>query len=125
MIDIKLIKKEYPNSYKKLEEFTKDQLVNYGKILLQQGDGYTSADLPELTDDLIYGSILFNFRQLYEFFDKQYIIVLLDGPDEMHGWSWQIRTSKETYNDPSSLSMTRIECEVDAFKKAFEVLENQ
>ena len=108
-----------------MEEFTKDQLVNYGKILLQQGDGYTSADLPELTDDLIYGSILFNFRQLYEFFDKQYIIVLLDGPDEMHGWSWQIRTSKETYNDPSSLSMTRIECEVDAFKKAFEVLENQ
>lgn len=125
MIDIKIIKKEYPNSYKKLEEFTKDQLVNYGKTLLQQGDGYTSADLPELTDDLIYGSILFNFRQLYEFFDKQYIIVLLDGPDEMHGWSWQIRTSKETYNDPSSLSITRIECEVDAFKKAFEVLENQ
>jgi len=125
MIDIKLIKKEYPNSYKKLEEFTREQLVNYGRTLLQQGEGYTQADLPELTDDLIYGSILFNFRQLYEFFDKQYIIVLLDGPDEMHGWSWQIRTADETYNDNAALASSRIMCEIEGFKKAFEILEKQ
>lgn len=125
MIDIKLIKKEYPNSYKKLEEFTKEQLVNYGKMLLQESEGYSQADLPELNDDLIYGSILFNFRQLYEFFDKYYILLLLDGPDEMHGWSWQIRSGKDVYNDPSSLSTNRISCEVEGFKKAFEILENQ
>ena len=122
---------EYPKSTKKLKEFVKNQLVTFQNGLVDHLKlSGQEVDIPEIGDTEVknYTELLLdnNPRILYDFFDKEGLMLLLDA-DEMHSWSWQIRHYKkkhlEVINYDNQFLTTRIQCELDGFESAFKTLE--
>jgi hypothetical protein len=113
MIDIKEIKKTCPKSYKLLGEWVKTQVVKFQEVMLKEGEKQ-AFDVPEIVidDTMIEGVIMWNERQLFDFFDVNSIEIEI-----YKGWKYYI--THETDEEFKS----RPECEAKAFKAAFEELE--
>lgn len=119
---------KYPKSRKLLEDFASKELMAIQQLMLKDIPEGIESGLPDILPEYIQQAVSHfidtGSRTLYDFFDEQSLLVLLDGPDEMHGWSWQIR-GKKVVNDPSAMSMNRKECELAAFEAAFKELEEK
>ncbi len=121
MIDLK----DYPKSKEVFYEHVKKWLLQLQKELLKD---VPEVQAPEITDRIVElgaNNILNqNFRSLYHFFDEQGIYLLVDGPDEMHGWTWRIRyKSIDVFDSTSAGSLKREECEIEGFKECFKLME--
>lgn len=119
---------QYPKSKKLLEDFASKELMAIQQLMLKDIPEGIESGLPDILPEYIQQAVSHfidtGSRTLYDFFDEQSLLVLLDGPDEMHGWSWQIR-GKKIVNDPVCLAKNRKECEFLAFEEAFKQLEEK
>lgn len=120
MIDIKEIKKTCPKSYELLKKWVKGQMVDFRKSIMQEQSPEQVFNVPEIefTDDVISGWLLFSGnRQLFDFFDKNNINISITKYSDI--WKWSVN-AEESFNGNN-----RRDCEILAFKAAFEQLEKQ
>ncbi len=120
---------EFPKCREKIREVVKQQLVAIQAEMLKQIPAGMEYQVPEIIPQQIDLTIEYllknNFRFLYDVFDNEHVMLLLDGPDEMHGWTWQVRSDKQVENDKEANSMTRIDVEKVGFEKCFKILEEK
>jgi len=124
MINIKEIKEKCPKAYELLRQYIGNSLVEMQKRMSNNVGSVKIEEIPPVDDRIIEGILVWNQRSLYSFFDKNKVLLLLDGPDEMHGWSWQIR-AKDVVNDTKAHSDVREVCEDEGFTECFNQLEKQ
>lgn len=100
------LKKAYPKAYKALFDFIEEKGQYQGQL-----------DDPTMVGIMAYTSRMITF----DFFDSKEIYVCVVG--DKNGWDYTITCKDELYADEGSSSRTNTE--VEAFLKAFEILENQ
>lgn len=133
MIDLQL----FPKSKKLLQEFAKKNLLAFQKNIMKENK-VEGVEIPEITDDMAenYATALLstNPRILYDFFDEQEIYLSIrNARKDNFYFSWNVKFDKGVYKDcskaagKSSISSfkTRLECEDDAYKFIFKLLEEK
>lgn len=115
---------DYPKSKEIFSKYVKKWLIEFQKELLKGVEG----EAPPITDSIVEAASLNiiqqNPRSLYNFFDNEGIILLLDGPDEMYGWTWQIRNNRNVINSVGAGTLKREEAELEGFKECFKLMES-
>lgn len=114
MIDIKKIKQECPKAYGLLGNWMQDTMKRMQNLM---GHGeQAELDLPpiELSDELVQGAVVWNQRQLFDFFDEQDIKIEI-----YKEWKYCID------HEPDEEFNSRPEAETAAFEAAFKQLEEQ
>lgn len=114
MIDIKEIKKTCPKAYELLKKWVKEQMKKLQGAFAKDASPEQVFDIPEIliTDDVMEGVVMWNFQQLFYFFDAHKIEIEI-----YKGWKFYITHEEDAeYNN-------RAACESAAFKSAFTALE--
>ena len=86
--------------------------------------GFDKTNMPvaDIIADSDYTNALYNFRELYDFFDRQRIKISLSYYDK--GFAFDITVNERTQCFDEDYK-TRTEAETEAFEKAFQILEDK
>lgn len=105
------VKAKYPKAYEKLREYAAKK-ANMGT--------------ENIDDELIIGVLLYSPRSiLYDFFDTSNIFVNIQRGNVTERFEYRIDTDTSVGELSDTQSTTRTVIEVEAFEKAFEILENK
>lgn len=114
MVDIKTIKNEFPEAYKKLLQWSQRIVTEMHKAMLESGQELDEMQVPKVNDDILSALMMWNERSLFDFFDDMKINISIGYTGEQ--WVWAI---KEEESFPAE---TRKEAESKAFLEAFKNL---
>jgi len=108
------LKETYPKSHEKLVDFILGRLQTASKIMGAPPEG--TPQVPrEFGERVVTGLLMGNWRTLYDFFDENEIIVLLQCIGKF---------SYSVGRDWVGEFNTRVEAEKEAFEAAFKMLED-
>ena len=133
-LDLDIISKKCPRSTAKLVEFMTDALLKFQQRVIEEfknenGGSDEDLDVPELTEILVKESIINLFtsgqmRSLFEFFDRNDVLIDIIPPDAVVNWTWNIHNSARKVESSSPNSyVSRSRAEASGFSGAFEILE--
>jgi len=92
-------------------------------LMTQNSEGMQIDELPEITDEIVEGTLMWNQRQLMDFFDENNIFVEIARKADERGWVGAISYNAGEDYIPARELLTRLEAEEFAFILAFEQLE--
>lgn len=117
-MDLQTLKREFPKSYKKLQEWLNEGWKTMIEAFEKHNNG-EKLEVGNLADEGIAAMISLYPRRLYDFFDTQSVYITINAMS----WDAIIEVGKTDEIQEINPADNRQKIEEQAFAKAFEILE--
>lgn len=126
MLQVDKIEKSFPKTWELLRKWATDganAMIDMWQKEMPSDDAGEIDYIPLLTNEQMYGLIIYYPRRLYDFFDENDVFVEI-GIHSITLWDWSVATSKASSVQSGSVK-SRIEAEYEGFSLAFKLLEEK